>query len=335
MKKMFFILIGLILISSSADAVGENTTDASETLKVSLSKVTNKNDRVEILLELADLSMQKGDNKSSAEYYKKALAEHPNRKTGYSIWISIGDLYMLDDRYAEAIEAYKEAVNINKYTEDARLKLASAYEKSELFELARQEYIDIIKINNRSFNANYALAMLFQRQDLNSQALEYFRIALTIKPDTKVYRQIAACAKTLGDPEIAISMLKRVISTEQNYDDYLNLGSLYQSEKRVNDADEMFSKAVQLDPSKPEAYIYLGMLYLESEDLIPAEKMFQIALEKLPDEALLHYFLANTYYLQKNYEAARKEISLAKSLAKGGMMSLYSSKYEKYLFSQR
>lgn len=333
--KVLLSIVFLSVVSAGYAAPDAAVELSSAPLKAALSKTTNKFDRVEILLKLADLSMQGGDNKSSIEYYRKALAERPYKKSAYSIWMSIGDIYLLDNKYAEAIDAYKEAVSINKLKEDARLKLAAAYEKSELFELSRQEYLNIIKFNSKSFNANYALALLLQRQNLNSQAMECFRVALTIKPETKVYRQIAACAKTLGDPEIAISMLKRVISSEQSYDDYIHLGTLYQSEQRVKEADEVFSKAVKLDPSKPEAYIYLGMLYLESNELIPAEKMFQIALEKLPDEALLHYFLSNTYYRQKNYEAARKEIALARSLAKGSMMALYSGKYEKYLNSQR
>ncbi|MFH1368371.1 MAG: tetratricopeptide repeat protein [Elusimicrobiota bacterium] len=335
MKRHTFLISILFFSAGIVFSAAEKAPDTIESLLQVLPKTAKKRERIEIYLKLADLYVQKADRKNAVESYRKALEDRPPKKSAYAIWMLIGDMYLLDSQYAQAIESYQEAVDLAPLAEDARLKLASAYEQSDLQELARGEYLSILATHRKSFSANYALAQLYLKQNLNSQAMDYFRKTLTIKPETKVYRQIALCAGNLGDTEIAIAMLKRVISTEENYGDFLNLGSLYQSGKKVSEAEDMFSRAVKLDPSKPDAYIYLGVLYLGNKDLTPAEKMFQIALEKLPGEALLHFFLANIYFQQNNVAAAKAEIRRAESLSKTRMISVYSGKFGKFLNAQQ
>lgn len=331
MKKLFTIISVVFLLSPIICRGAENEKDTAEQLAARLAKSQNRSERVDICLEIAGCHTSKGDIKKASEYYRKALAEHPGKKRSYNILLSYGDMYLLEKMYAQAIEAYKQAVELSPRSEDARMKLASAYEQSELVELARQEYEKILKNDPRSFNAHYALASLYLRLNLNSGAMKHFKSAVTLKSDTKVYRQMAVCARNMGESGIAVAMLKRVISLEPEYDDFITLGRLYQADKQVKEADEVFSKAVKHDPGKADAYLFLGILYLENKDFEPAEKMLQIAQEKLPDEALIHFILADIYYRKKDIPAARAEIRLAESLSKGRMMSLYSAKFNKFM----
>jgi len=60
--------------------------------------------------------------------------------------------------YAQAIEAYQEAVNISRNTEDVTYFFAAAYEESELYELSRQQCLEVLERNRKSFEANFRLA---------------------------------------------------------------------------------------------------------------------------------------------------------------------------------
>jgi tetratricopeptide (TPR) repeat protein len=289
---------------------------------------------LKLFMELAGVYAEMNQNDKAADTLRQALDERPSKKKEYSILISLGDIYLKDNEFAKSIEYYQKASSLMKYHEDAYIKLAKAYEQSELYELAHQQYIGVLKRNKKSLKANFGLGTLYLKQKMFSKALEYFRVALTVKPDADIYRGMASCAENMGDTALAIAMLRQVIPDQRNYNDLIDLGRLYQESKRVKEAEESFSQAINKNPENSEAYIYLGLLYLEDNNLLPAEKIIQIAQEKAPDEGIVHFILGGIYYRQNNFTEAIKEIELAKTLAKTEILKNYSNKFKDFLYGE-
>jgi tetratricopeptide (TPR) repeat protein len=258
-----------------------------------------------------------------------AVAE--TKKQAYTRLVKEGEAYVLNKQYAQSIEKYNEAIALIPGQALARLELAEVYKASELFPLALQEYQEVLRENPKSYDAYFGLGTLYLRSGMNTRAMDYFKAAMTIKGGPELYRQVAACAKNMGEIDLAVAMLKNVVSSGHNYDDLVNLGSLYQEQKLSKEAEDMFSQAIKQDKDRNEAYFYIGMLYLQDRDLTKAENIFQIVLERVPGDALVHFFLSNIYYQQKNLTAAKREIKKAKELSKSPMLSLYSSKFEAFL----
>jgi len=110
--------------------------------------------------------------------------------------------------------------------------------------------------------ANYALGMLYARQDNFEDALKYLKKAMAIRPD---------------------------------YPDALNnLGVLFIRAQRYSEAEEQFKTCIRIAPNFDQAYLNLARLYvvLKNEDkakeilnellkLQPQHKMAQQALEML------------------------------------------------------
>jgi tetratricopeptide (TPR) repeat protein len=261
----------------------------------------------------------------------KDLSATKNRSKQYDILISLGGANLKEDQFTSAIEYFQRAKGLYPKREQAYMNLAAAYQQSELYELAKQEYITLLKYHKRSFEANLELGLVYLRLGINSKALEYFRNALTLRRAAEVYRDIAACEENLGDTGLALAMLKQVIPVDRNYEDLINLGKLSEKQKKPREAEEFYSNSISLDPGKNEGYIYLGLFYLAQGNITAAAKLLEIAAEKTPDEAVIHFLLADIYAKQKNIVLARQEIKRSASLAKTQMLKEYSEKFEKLI----
>jgi len=283
--------------------------------------------RLKALVGLAEWYARSNDTERAINTYKKALRENPRRKDAYQVELAIGDTYLGQQQYAQAIEFYQEAVNLIARSDSAHLRLAKAYEQSELYELARQEYSGVLKKDKKSFEANFGLACLFQTQGLTGQAMEYFRRALMLRPESNIYRKMACCAENMGDIDLAAAMLGQVIAADRTYEDELSRGRLFDELKKYKESEDAYSQAIKRDPGRIEGCFSLGLLYLRNNELMPAEKLLQLALKKAPDEGIIHFFLSAIYYRQHNLPLARVEIRTAISLSKSDILARYSRKF--------
>ena len=99
----------------------------------------------------------------------------------------------------------------------------------------------------------------------------------------------------IGDYEEAvIAFLKVTELTPDNYRGFNNLGGIYFSLQRWNEAREMFERSLRIEPSYA-AYSNLGTLYFYEERMVDAAAMFEKALEVENDDYVIWGFLAATY----------------------------------------
>jgi len=88
-------------------------------------------------------------------------------------------------------------------------------------------------------------------------ALEYFNKILNINPEfIKALEARAAIYLQKGELELAENDLKVAIELEpENYRLYFRLGQVYYRKKDLDQALELFTKAIDLNPMYPAAYM--------------------------------------------------------------------------------
>ncbi len=145
--------------------------------------------------------------------------------------------------------------------------------------------------------------------------------------DANAYQNLALCYESLGDTDLAISMMKSAVAIAGKYSDYVSLGRFYAANKKNKEAEETFLKAEAIDKNSLDAYLYLGMLYINNNDIDKAKNIFISCAKTFPESAIVHFFLGEIYYKENKKMMAKNEMKQCSELAKSDALKTYSIKY--------
>jgi len=119
-----------------------------------------------------------------------------------------------------------------------------------------------------------------------------------------------------GHLDEAIKIYEQVWPTHQDdWDVNYNLGYAYYLTGRIPKADRYLSRAVQIDPTRPDAFFYLGLAKLKLGDVNGAAANVQRAVTIRPDAEHYHFALGVIFRVQGNLPGAlsefRQEVDLS------------------------
>jgi tetratricopeptide (TPR) repeat protein len=142
----------------------------------------------------------------------------------------------------EAIEEFKEVLEIDPDDAEAHYNLGNAYVDKEMFEEAISAYKKAIELNPEFIDAYLNLGMVYLNKDLTDDAISLYKQALKLNPN---------------DPFL-----------------YYHLGEAYAYKERYDKAVVELKKAVSINPMDPETQYRLAEMYYETEQ-------FDLALEHI------------------------------------------------------
>ena len=137
------------------------------------------------------------------------------------------------------------------------------YQAYSLNSPARECYLNASRLTPKDFRWVYLLAKLDQQEDLTDDAIRRYRIARTLRPEY-----------------VAVPV---------------NLGNIYLQLNRLEDAQENFKAALEIDESSAVALYGLGQVALSQRSYPEAVNYFEKALRLLPGANRIHYSLAMAY----------------------------------------
>ena len=92
------------------------------------------------------------------------------------------------------------------------------------------------------------------------------------------------------------------------YNQYIESGNHYLSQKLYSEAKNLFWKAIHLYPQRPDAYVNLGIAHMYQNDLESALRMLKEAEELSGPEynqaEILYYNLGRCFFLREEYPRA-------------------------------
>jgi tetratricopeptide (TPR) repeat protein len=218
------------------------------------------------------------DNKENARFNRELISRY----------VRSGSLLNLIKRteYAESISAYenetaylfqlknissfrpelKDYINsILNYKESSYFIEAQRLEKEKRWEDAATLYRAILNINNKNFEANYRLGLLFiTMQDLDN-ASRYLNAALQLdRNHPHVLYQMGVLMFSGNRFSEAISFLEKAESLrERNASLYMYLGLSYERLNRLEKSKENYEKAAILDPNDKKLQELLESLLIK------------------------------------------------------------------------
>ncbi len=195
------------------------------------------------------------DTKSTVEPTYSETAKSPYQK---------GVASLGSGRYAEAVQALREAIDLDPNDAIAYAKLGLAYSGLGQYKEAVPVFKMAIHIRPEVIDAEvyYQLGQAYRSLGKHSDALSAFRQGMYIK------------RAELTDPD---KDSKRTSPTSPTFLDFhYRLAAEYYAVKRYREAIEEFNQATALDPKLEEAYYALGMAYIALGNRKSAEKQKEI-----------------------------------------------------------
>ena len=208
--------------------------------------------------------------------------------------IASGDRYAAEKKFKEAVIEYRNAVQADPRSGDARLKLADAYLQLKELPNAYSETIRAADLLPDNLDAQLKAAAFLMLANKYEDARTRAQNVLTKDP-RNVQAQIVLGNATAGmkDLDAAVADMEEAIRLDPaRANTYANLGALQLARGKKEAAEAAFKKAVEIDPKSVPARLALANYYAASEQRPLAEQTLKEALAIEPKNLLTNRALA-------------------------------------------
>ncbi len=171
---------------------------------------------------------------------------------------------------------------------------------------------------------SYTEGLIFLSESRFQDALVYFQRALQQGAGTQenklaVLNAMGVCYKELGQNDQALEKFREVVNSQgvfSRFESYYNMGIIYMAQQKLLDAEAVFIKVVEENPTYYKAYNKLGILDGIKGDWGDAATYFKKALEILSqdygatqaDGAEIYYNYGEALFKGKLYPQARNAL---------------------------
>jgi tetratricopeptide (TPR) repeat protein len=215
---------------------------------------------------LADASLLMYDLKKDNSWATKALgaaqqAQQLNDALP-EVHFSLGTVFRLTGRHAEAVAELKRALALAPNSDEAYRRLGSAYLAAGRKGDAIQAIEKAVEVNPY-YASNYTVLGLVQLQiGDNDKALDAFRRVTELEPDSASgYSNMGVVYYRQGKWNDCIPAFQKALERQPSFSVYSNLGTAYFYLGHYIDAVRMFEKAVEMNPNQQVAVGNLADAY--------------------------------------------------------------------------
>jgi len=235
--------------------------------------------------ELADIYYFNGQLDAALAEIKKALIIDPDDPEAN---FALGSIYMSQARHKDALRVFKRLeselgdvsaelfYNIGlaykglghadtalEYLKSALDDDPSYYECLEVIgrihldagrlDEAKKAIVEFLDSNPAHINAHHMLGVIYSKQLLWKAAIEEWETVLSLAPNTdEALRELGWALNMIGEFEKAVSSLKKAIEMNpHNLQARIDLGAVFLSSQRVDDAIKELEQARHEDPGNP------------------------------------------------------------------------------------
>ncbi len=227
-----------------------------------------------------------GHNQDAIEAYKQAI----NLDDTYALpWNSLGETYAQLDRQNEAIEAYQQAITRNPDYVLAWKNLGDVYKALDRYDEAIRAYQRAIELNKSYPWPYHHLGEIYEEQGDLERAIDHYQQAIDRHESREhkavLWDNIGSIHRVLGQNDKAIEAFRRSTSLDPGYAaPWYSLGNIYAALDRDQEAIEAYKQAIMASPDKPWPYHSLALVYEKIERYEDAVAFYQQAIDRHTDD---------------------------------------------------
>lgn len=274
----------------------------------------------------------------SLEYYRQATSLSPHNAQLFNEW---GLVYFMMGDYDRTMEKYQQSLALDQEYEQTYLQLGDLYMARQELDRAAEAYSKAVELKPDLIQAHSVLSYIYAQQGKLAQAVEENRKVLELKPDDYashknlaiLYQQLGRMDEAIAEAEAALSLApesdraplegyiaqlkgQQVPSADrEQIQTYLSQGQDLLQKGDLEQAAEVYSQALALDPNNVQAHSALGYVYARTGRLTEAVGENLAVLRLVPNDYASHKNLSILYQQLGRIEEALAEARIALSLA--------------------
>ncbi|MFT3781583.1 MAG: tetratricopeptide repeat protein [Nibricoccus sp.] len=226
----------------------------------------------------------------------------------YLAWNNLGAAYSEHGRYTEARPFYEKAVELNPRYALAHSNLAGAYAKTGFPDKALKEYEEALALNPELLTAHRGYATSLSDANRFAEALAQHQFILERVPDDlEALNGAGTCLQLLGQNREAEKMFVTALALSpkaKNFDTHVNLGAIYATTGRLDEAVREFRYVLAQSPNYAQAHNNLANALVSQGQLSEAVEHYKQAIAAQPDNMEARYNLGIVLYqLDRFYES--------------------------------
>lgn len=243
-----------------------------------LEKLVQENpDNPDLRVQLAVFYSKARDYNKAIDQLKEALRLDESHQGAL---ITLGDIYMEQGRYQEAVEPYTKVVELNR---DNPMRFASmqleavyywlgvAYLELDKPQKAMEQFQEALKIAPTDADAHYQLGITYRRLDRLEEAVRSLKKATSFVPNyEEAYRALVECYKDQGNGDMVAWAQAMVKYSQGNY------------QEAIKELRELLLRL----PNSADVYFGLGLAYENSFQPEMAIEAYRNTLRLKPDHWL-------------------------------------------------
>jgi len=265
--------------------------------------------------------------------------------------LALAEFYEEQRNYEKALEIYDRVIkNIPEYP-GILVKAAGLHLANKNLSTAKEYLLKASKSSKDNPLIPYYLGLISSEQKEYNEAINYFNEAIKCdKNMPEPYSQKGYVLTAMGESKKAVKSLekaaglgadssftyfllalnyeylkksgkaeyylKKVVELEpKNIKFLFELGTVLDKQKKIKEAEEIFSRIIQIDTAAAQAYNYLGYTFADRNiKLDEAAKLINIAVGLDPGNGAYLDSLGWLYYRQKNYQQALTQLLKASTI---------------------
>lgn len=260
-------------------------------------------DAFENNVSLANSAIEKSNWNEAYSYLKSAVEINPDYAQGYN---HLGIFYTRNKKYAEAIDNFKRALQIDFSLIEAHYNIAYLHMERGEYTTALPYLKEVVMANPNDYETYYLMGICCIQSNMEKEAEAFFSESHRLKPE-HIPSAINLCKLLIkkDDYTKAKNILLYTYMIDPSHPEVnLLLGIIYKMQKKYTRAMHYLRETLLKDKNNSEAYNLLGECCVESGLDKQAEVFFSMAvkLDSMYREAF--YNLGNLYYRQEKYENA-------------------------------